>query len=301
MQATVRESHESSRPSAGAAATAVPENLDLFAEGFFEGAGPALSTVLSRRVTVKLTAVTASTGAALRSEPLPWVVAEVTYQRGLRGTHWLVLPSKSALALTRALVGDPEEPDIRAEAMQEALNQVLAAAGPTLMPLLGRGVSYAPSTARLIETADAMPDALASGTFWLARARTSADGDVESDVWLTIPDDVAREIARAGAPRVEAPAAPEARAAEPPTRLDMILDVTLPVTVELGRARMQIHEILKLAPGSVIELDKSAGDPVELFINDRPIAKGEVVVIDENFGVRLTSIVTASERIKTLR
>jgi flagellar motor switch protein FliN/FliY len=64
---------------------------------------------------------------------------------------------------------------------------------------------------------------------------------------------------------------------------------------------MQIQDILKLAPGSVIELDRSAGDPVELFINDRPIAKGEVVVIDENFGVRLTSIVTATERIKTLR
>jgi flagellar motor switch protein FliN/FliY len=77
--------------------------------------------------------------------------------------------------------------------------------------------------------------------------------------------------------------------------------VTLPVAVELGRARMQIQDILKLAPGSVIALDKSAGDPVELFINERPIAKGEVVIIDENFGVRLTSIVTATERIRTLR
>ncbi len=86
-----------------------------------------------------------------------------------------------------------------------------------------------------------------------------------------------------------------------PSRLDLILDITLPLTVELGRARMQIQDVLKLAPGSVIELDKLAGDPVELFINDRPIARGEVVVIDENFGVRLTSIVTPSERIRTLR
>jgi flagellar motor switch protein FliN/FliY len=86
-----------------------------------------------------------------------------------------------------------------------------------------------------------------------------------------------------------------------PRRLDMLLDLPLDVSVELGRTRMSIQELLALAPGSVIELDKSAGDPVELYINDRPIAKGEVVIIDENFGVRLTSIVTTTERIKTLR
>jgi flagellar motor switch protein FliN/FliY len=123
-------------------------------------------------------------------------------------------------------------------------------------------------------------------------------GDVDLALGLTIGDDVARELAATVVPAEPAPA-PRAEAGG--ARLDLILDVTLPVTVELGRARMQIQEILKLAPGSVIELDKSAGDPVELYINDRPIAKGEVVIIDENFGVRLTSIVTTTERIKTLR
>jgi len=99
-------------------------------------------------------------------------------------------------------------------------------------------------------------------------------------------------------------AAPVAEAPVPvaaPSGIDLILDVTLPVAVELGRSRMQIQDILKLAPGSIIELDKAAGDPVDILINDRPIAKGEVVVIDENFGVRLTSIVTTTERIRTLR
>jgi flagellar motor switch protein FliN/FliY len=114
--------------------------------------------------------------------------------------------------------------------------------------------------------------------------------------------DLAREIATVG---VEPPGSPPRAEAQEtgsaPSGIDLILDVTLPVAVELGRARMQIQDILKLAPGSIVELDKSAGDPVEILINDRPIAKGEVVVIDENFGVRLTSIVTATERIKTLR
>jgi len=74
----------------------------------------------------------------------------------------------------------------------------------------------------------------------------------------------------------------------------------MPVTVELGRTRMLIRDILALGPGSIIELDKLAGEPVDLLVNDRPIAKGEVVVIDENFGVRLTQIAHAAERLQSL-
>jgi flagellar motor switch protein FliN len=83
--------------------------------------------------------------------------------------------------------------------------------------------------------------------------------------------------------------------------MDLLLDISLPVTVELGRTRMMIRDILHLAPGSVLELDKLAGEPVDILINDKSIARGEVVVIDESFGVRLTSIVTPSERVAGLR
>lgn len=82
--------------------------------------------------------------------------------------------------------------------------------------------------------------------------------------------------------------------------LDMLLDVSLQVTVELGRTKKEIREILQLAPGSIIELDKVAGEPVDILVNQKLIAKGEVVVIDENFGVRVTDIITPSERIKKL-
>ena len=83
--------------------------------------------------------------------------------------------------------------------------------------------------------------------------------------------------------------------------MDLLLDISLPVTVELGRTRMMIRDILHLAPGSVLELDKLVGEPVDILINEKSIARGEVVVIDENFGVRLTSIVTPSERVAGLR
>lgn len=82
---------------------------------------------------------------------------------------------------------------------------------------------------------------------------------------------------------------------------DLIVDVPVRVTVRLGQAVKTIGEILNLTPGSVIELDKMAGDPVDILVNGKLIARGEVVVIDENFGVRITEIVNRSDRIKSLR
>ncbi|MEH6990690.1 flagellar motor switch phosphatase FliY [Cytobacillus firmus] len=83
--------------------------------------------------------------------------------------------------------------------------------------------------------------------------------------------------------------------------LDMLLDIPLQVTVELGRTKRSVKEILELSSGSIVELDKLAGEPVDILVNNRLIAQGEVVVIDENFGVRVTDIISQSDRIKKLR
>ena len=85
------------------------------------------------------------------------------------------------------------------------------------------------------------------------------------------------------------------------TNLDLLLDVNLRVAVELGRTEMAIKDVLALGPGSVVELDKLAGEPVDILVNDRLIAKGEVVVVDENFGVRVTDIVSPQKRLGKLR
>jgi flagellar motor switch protein FliN/FliY len=83
--------------------------------------------------------------------------------------------------------------------------------------------------------------------------------------------------------------------------LNMLLDIPLQVTVELGRTKRSVKEILELTSGSVIELDKLAGEPVDILVNSRLVAKGEVVVIDENFGVRITDIVSQADRLNNLR
>jgi flagellar motor switch protein FliN len=81
------------------------------------------------------------------------------------------------------------------------------------------------------------------------------------------------------------------------TSLDLLLGVNLQVTVEIGRTKLAIRDVLGLAPGSIVELDKLAGEPVDVLVNGRQIATGEVVVVDENFGVRITEIVSRQRRI----
>ena len=309
MPTSVPAPHESMSPSQ----TAVPattedlalENLQRFAAAFFHAAGPALTTSLNRPLTVEVVDLQPMALRELLDDlDAPWALVGMTYQRGMTGTHWLIVSRRNALALA----GDAgaEVVDLEArhkEAIRNTVNQLLHAAGPPLMPLFTRSVAYAPVTVHVIGRDEELPGDLSQEQrIWVARARATGD-NVTIDMALTIDEALAHDIISLKTSDPDATAAAERRAGSEggPSKIDMILDVTLPVAVELGRARMQIQDILKLTPGSVIALDKSAGDPVELFINDRAIAKGEVVIIDENFGVRLTSIVTTSERIRTLR
>ena len=84
-------------------------------------------------------------------------------------------------------------------------------------------------------------------------------------------------------------------------RLDFILDIPLEITVQLGRTRMLIHDLLKLGQGSVIELGKPAGDTLEILANNRLIAKGDVVVMNDKYGIRLTEVISTVERLEKLK
>ncbi len=83
--------------------------------------------------------------------------------------------------------------------------------------------------------------------------------------------------------------------------LDFLLDIPLQITVELGRTRMLIKDLLQLSQGSVLELEKLAGEPMEILISGKLVARGEVVVVNEKFGVRLTDIISPAERIRQLK
>jgi flagellar motor switch protein FliN len=128
-----------------------------------------------------------------------------------------------------------------------------------------------------------------------------------------MPDEITETVAEGPTPEPSPnPAEPDVRAVEfaqisPSAKLpdrsplDLILDVHLEATVELGRSQLTIREVLALGPGSVVELNKLAGEPADLLVNGKPLARGEVVVIDDHFGLRVTEIMSPSERIDSLR
>ncbi|GGY11061.1 flagellar motor switch protein FliN [Paludibacterium paludis] len=93
----------------------------------------------------------------------------------------------------------------------------------------------------------------------------------------------------------------EEAAAPVPGNLDMILDIPVQLTVELGRTKIAIRNLLQLAQGSVVELDGLAGEPMDVLVNGCLIAQGEVVVVNDRFGIRLTDIITPAERIRRLQ
>ena len=112
----------------------------------------------------------------------------------------------------------------------------------------------------------------------------------------------AEELAEAGAGEMVAGVAALAGVSDKEKeRLELLMDIKLDLSIELGRTRMLLRDILELGPGSVIELDKMAGETVDLLINNKKLAEGEVVVVDENFGVRITHLISMQERIKMLQ
>lgn len=227
--------------------------------------------------------------------------------------------------------------ELQLSAVSEAVNQMVGAAVTTITAIYGKRMEIAPPSASLIEIPDGLPfqevvrldyelniEGVVSGAFiqfMAAQAAQTLVGELKPKVEKPAPKAPASpsspssqpmEVERsATVPEASRPmpevrpvefaplvAAPQAKV---PSGLDLILDVPLRVTVELGRTKMQVRNILDLSKGSLVELDKLAGEPVDLFVNGKLIAKGEVVVIDENFGVRVTDIVSHVDRVKSLR
>jgi flagellar motor switch protein FliN/FliY len=100
--------------------------------------------------------------------------------------------------------------------------------------------------------------------------------------------------------KVSGPTAAEGQGIAGNWNIDLLLDVELPISVSFGHSEMQLKDVLKLGAGSVIELDKSVNDPVLIVVNHKPIAKGEVVMVDGNYGVRILEVESTADRIRSL-
>ena len=220
------------------------------------------------------------------------------------------LPSAQPLSASAAWPGDPEVAGPYAAAVLAELGTGLTGAVAVLVgEELSRAVQDSPvpglDLAAAVQPAlDAAAGAL-GGSVQVGRTVAPADvagllggpftviplvGSANPVAMLLVTDTALR--GRPQAP--EAPAAPAPVANTPARGIEMLHGVDMEVTVELGRTRLTVRELLALAPGQVLELDRAAGSPADLLVNGLLIARGEVVVIDEDFGLRITEIVDES-------
>jgi flagellar motor switch protein FliN/FliY len=254
------------------------------------------------------------------------IVVKAHYQKGLSGALAFTLPLKEGTMLVDLMLGGEGTPaeelvgDSK-DALAETFNQVMGSANQTLSDLAGE--TFAIANVEISATApeaDALGELLGTGAFQDVALNTSHD-TLKTTIHLLFPDLLLQQMKRklglaeapppppapAPAPAATVQAAAPARQAPAATgpvvnagNLDLLLDIQLPVVVRMGHTEMQMGELLKLTPGSILELNRSADAPVELLVNGKLIAKGEVVVVDGNFAFRITEIESRANRIRSL-
>jgi len=216
---------------------------------------------------------------------------------------WVTAPEATWLSLgqrtLRAAGIDAAEPADARNTYLEILSQSLAATAQSIGALLGKEVACEGGAERPTEGAAAQrfvvalrfPDGELALTVSLAGGLLAA---------LASPPAVSQAPAKDADTGVVA-AAPAGPAGPPAKTMDVLLDVELPVSVSFGRAQLAIKEVLKLTTGSIVELNRSLNEPVDVVVNNCVVARGEVVVIEGNYGVRIHQIVSRQDRLRSLR
>ena len=249
------------------------------------------------------------------------LVAKVALTGGVNGEWTFAIPEKSVLSIANVLIGqedNTELTDLVKNTFTEVTTQLVGSMITVFYEKLGKQVTPGIPNVEILQDSSTLT--LTGGQFF---ARLSYLFNIQDKgnlkFFSLIPIAMARNIsnlynasksaaaAQYSGPAVQQTGVPVKSVAFEPLQMGvasegmgniaLLLDVPMRVTVELGRTEMTIKEILGLGEGSIIELNKLAGEPVDILVNDKLIAQGEVVVIDENFAVRVTKIVTPMERI----
>jgi len=339
----------------------------------------ALSTLLNKKVSITTPEVYITTHEQLRSDyPLPYVVIEVKYTKGLEGTNILIIKEEDACVIANLMMGGDGGcesntlSEIELSAVKEAMNQMMGSATTSLSSMFNRRIEIAPPELTVVDLGEErlelssnykevvaikfkmdiedlinsemiqiLPVEAAKNIIGLLVAEdiddreTGAKQDIATSEPVVsqeqdpdflasgLPGETKRSLSSlpetsSGRSSADYPSglkegekvtvqparfAPlvEEKSVQLPKNIGLIMDVPLDVSVELGRTRKTIKEILELGQGSIIELDKLAGEPVDLLVNGKLIARGEVVVIDENYGIRITAIISQIDRVNKLQ
>ncbi|MEI0579854.1 flagellar motor switch protein FliN [Brachyspira pilosicoli] len=253
------------------------------------------------------------------------IEAKVSYTGSANGNVYYFMDEKEALTIASLMTGQPETDlnDMVAQVLKEAFSQMIGVSDSALTSKFGGNFTNAPIETSVLDDAASINIA---GPLAIVNASLSIDGEIDNAPYIfafelpvlqailsnasktnsnantasassnnTQANDAAKQL---GVQHAEFNSLMPASDVQGTGNIGLLMDVTMNMTVELGRATMTIKDILGLGEGSIIELQKLAGEPVDLLVNGKLIAKGEVVVIDENFGVRVTDIISPMDRLR---
>jgi len=305
-----------------------------------EQASSVVSTVLSRSVDFQIGQLQTieEIGSLPPDNVANGLVLACTFRKDLTGRLDLALEKKTIAILADLMLmgaGTVEYSEDHKDAIQEIMNQIMGSSSTTLSNEIGISVEISQSGATELLAVDTLKPYRAVGeiklhvegfpeqkAFWLIddamlqSLKTSKLSDTSSSSSMdtslsslglgsSTPSSNLTGGVQASAPAGAAPRHGDNFASvfgsSGNKALDLLMDIELPITIELGRTQMSLKRILELGPGAIVEMERFAGEPVDILINGKVVAKGEVVVVDENFGVRLVALVTPEERIKMLR
>lgn len=304
-------------------------------------ASTALYQLINQKVNITTPVVSVTTLKEIRQGfETPNIILDIKYIEGIVGRNILIIKIQDGAVISNLMMGGDGKieanlttlSEIEISAVSEAMNQMIGSAATSMATMFGRKVDISPPTSKVIENDDVpISDDISEDQPIVKVSFRLTIGDlVDSNIMQIFPIETAKNIvaimtgedkgqeevepAKQSEPiqnkEIEQPVEVHQAAFEPlvpqqdvpPMKnMDLILDVPLDISVVLGRTRKSIQDILNLGTGSLIELEKLAEEPVEILVNGKQIALGEVVVVDENFGVRITSIVSNVERIRNLK
>jgi flagellar motor switch protein FliN/FliY len=301
-------------------------SLEKNVEIYCRQASAVLGTVLNKRATLNSEVCGKSDfdtiKTALNTEHL---CVALPFKSGLTGEMYLLINNKDVATMSDLMMmgegNAPYTPEHN-DAITELSNQIMSSFCLALTSECGAQISSSPSSIAQcsLDTPPIPPEQLD-----MVIVKMAIEGREETTCALLIPNDLtAQFITMNPAAKVETMSAGSAGGGFEASQdianqfgqnssssmsftsaqnksIEVLLDVDLDVSIELGQTNLSIKRILELAPGSIVELDRMAGEPVDLLVNNKPVAKGEVVVIDESFGIRILSLVSPEDRIKSLR
>lgn len=292
----------------------------------FDPASSALGMIVGRETRIKIAQLMQTSLKDFITKSTERIVlADIKLSDALQLNMSIAMPASLVLRIVDLMMGGSGEPtdqnidDIKLSALNEALNQMIGASLTLLAEKAKGKVSLAKLDIKPVDDIEKI-STLFNPTELLVcvECRVEMENSSPSSLWLFAQLTALREVDKKLFPKEKkqekvkvqpakfeefTPAETEVplQPSEIQQKLELLFDVPLKIVVELGRARMTLKQVMDLTVGSLIELDKLTGEPVDVLVNGRLIARGEVVVIDENFGVRITEIVSPKQRLYSIR